>query len=342
MIFGSSRLTLRQINQQNQHISMKPSLYVSRMLPAEVMATIRERFQLTITPTTDLAPSRETLIEGIRDAEAAITTLTDSIDDSVLAAARRVKIIANCAVGYNNIAIDAARARGIIVSNTPDVLTNATADLTWALILATARRMVEGDRLVRSGQWTGWNPTQLLGTDVFGKTLGIIGMGRIGQAVARRAAGFEMPVVYSSRTQRAIPPQAGSTQWRAVSLDELLHAADFISLHVPLTEATRHLIGAAQLQQVKPGAVLINTCRGPVVDEAALVQALQARRLAAAGLDVYEHEPTLHPGLVQLSQVVLLPHLGSATLQTRVQMGMICVQNVDAVLDGRPAPNRVA
>jgi glyoxylate reductase len=305
------------------------------------MALLQEKFQLTAPPSAEGAPSRDALMDGIREADAAISTLTDTIDEQVLGAARRLKILANCAVGYNNIAIEAARARGIVVTNTPDVLTEATADLTWALMLATARRVVEGDRLVRSGQWTGWNPTQLLGAEVSGKTLGIIGLGRIGQAVARRAQGFQMTVIACTRTRSPAPASAHASAWRAVSLNQLLEQADFISLHVPLTEETRHLIGAAQLQRVKPTALLINTSRGPVVDEHALVEALRNGKLAGAGLDVYEREPNLHPGLAELSQVVILPHLGSATLRTRVQMGMICLQNVSAVLEGRPAPNQV-
>jgi glyoxylate reductase len=323
---------------------MKPALYVSRMLPPAVMARVQDEFRLTARPASEVAPVRQAVIDGIREADAAITTLTEQVDDNVLNAASRLKVLANCAVGFNNIAIEAARARGIIVTNTPDVLTEATADLTWALILAAARRVVEGDRLVRNGTWSGWDPNQLLGAEVSQKTLGIVGMGRIGRAVARRASGFAMPIVYCSRSDRD-STAVGSKNvqgWRRVSLDELLAEADVVTLHVPLTQDTRHLLGARELARMKPTAFLINTARGPVIDEAALVSALRERRLAGAGLDVYEHEPKLHPGLADLPQVVLLPHLGSATLQTRVQMGMICVENIHAVLAGRRAPNRVA
>jgi len=236
--------------------------------------------------------------------------------------------------------LEAAKASGVIVTNTPDVLTNATADITWALILAVARRVVEGDHLVRQDRWTGWSPTQLLGVDLTGKTLGIIGMGRIGQAAARRALGFEMNVLYWTRSERSLP--SANPAWRRVSFEDLLHRSDFLSLHVPLTTETTHLINDAALRRMRPTAFLINTARGPVVDEAALVQALQERRLAGAGFDVYEREPALHPGLRELAQVVLLPHLGSATTETRIKMGMMCVENVLAVLDGKPAPNRVA
>jgi glyoxylate reductase len=316
----------------------RPALYVSRLLPEPVMAAVRQRFRLTSEPTVS-PPTRPGLLKGLEEAEAAICTLTEQIDEDALRRAPRLRVIANCAVGFNNIAVEAARARGIVVTNTPDVLTEATADLTWALILAASRRIVEGDALVRSGQWDGWAPTQLLGAEVSGRTLGVVGLGRIGTAVARRAAGFRMAVCYcregtATRSDR-------DPHWERLELDELLARADFISLHVPLTPKTRHLIGETQLRRMRPSGFLINTSRGPVVDEAALVRALQEGWLAGAGLDVYEQEPAIHPGLRALSQVVLLPHLGSATRDTRVNMGMRCVENIVAVLEGRPAPNPV-
>jgi glyoxylate reductase len=280
------------------------------------------------------------LINGLREADAAICTLTERIDHEVLSSAPRLRVVANYAVGYNNIDLAAARARGVIVTNTPDVLTEATADLTWALLLATARRIPEGHRLVQDGAWSGWKPTQLLGAEVYGKTLGIIGMGRIGQAVARRAAGFNMSVLYSGR--KTVHSPGTGESWRRVAFEDLLTSSDFISLHVPLTSETHHLIGAPELHRMRQTAFLINTSRGAVVDEAALVDALREHRLAGAGLDVYEQEPCLHPGLRNLSQVVTLPHLGSATYSARIQMGMVCIENVLAVLEGRPAPNRVA
>ncbi len=319
--------------------SMRARLYLARPLPDPVMAAIRERFRLTVPPA-DHPPASAEILAGIRDAQGAICTLNERIDAKTLAAAPSLRVIANYAVGYNNIDVEAARARGVIVTNTPDVLTNATADITWALILAVARRVVEGDQLVRRNRWTGWSPTQLLGTDLSGKTLGIIGMGRIGQAVARRAAGFEMTILYWSRSERS--PQPGHPSWQRVSFDELLRRSDFLSLHVPLAPETTHLINEAALRIMKPTACLINAARGPVVDEAALVKALQEGRLAGAGFDVYEKEPELHPGLRELNQVVLLPHLGSATTETRIRMGMMCVENVLAVLEGKSAPNRVA
>ena len=315
-----------------------PRLYLSRLLPAPVMAVIRERFDLLNNPQ-ESAPTRQDLLDGLRRAEAAICTLTDTIDQEAFAAASALKIVANCAVGYNNIDLPAARARGIVVTNTPEVLTDATADLTWALILSVARRVVEGDAMVRSSQWPGWAPTQLLGAEVSGQTLGIVGMGRIGQAVAARAAGFQMRVLYFTRSP--LRPSLSTGQWTARPLRELLAESDFVSLHLPLTPDTHHLVGRNELRLMKRTAFLINTARGPIVDEEALVEALREGRLAGAGLDVYEHEPQVHPGLLSLAQVVLLPHLGSATLQTRVKMGMICIENIQAVLAGRQAPHQV-
>ncbi|MBI4401854.1 MAG: D-glycerate dehydrogenase [Nitrospirae bacterium] len=316
---------------------MPPALYVARLLPDPVMAVIRERFRLTLPPAAD-PPSRKTLLEGFREAEAAICTLTEQIDQDVLIAAPRLRVIANYAVGYNNIDVAAAQARGMVVTNTPDVLTEATADLTWALLLAAARRIPDGHELMQQGAWKGWEPTQMLGADVAGQVLGIIGMGRIGRAVARRAAGFNMRVLYYSR---APAPSAPNERWRRVSFEEILAQSDFLSLHVPLTPDTHHLIGAKELRRMRPTAFLINTSRGPVVDEAALVDALREGRLAGAGLDVYEQEPHMHPGLRSLPHVVTLPHLGSATRNTRTRMGLMCIENIVAVLEGRPAPNRV-
>ena len=318
--------------------AVQPALYVSRLLPHPVMAEIRQRFALVQEPI-DPAPTPSQLREGLCQAVAAIVTLADRIDAEMIDAARGLKILANYAVGYNNIDLDAANRRGLVVTNTPEVLTDATADLTWALILATARRVVEGDRLVRSGQWTGWAPTQLLGTAVSGKTLGIVGMGRIGQAVAQRAAGFRMTVLYYARHPVVSPP--GTAPWQRRTLPALLNEADVVTIHLPLTAETCHLISARELAQMRRTAILINTARGPIVEEAALVTALRNGIIAGAGLDVFEEEPLVHPDLSSLEQVVLLPHLGSATLPTRVEMGMICLKNIEAVLTGRPAPNRV-
>ena len=316
----------------------RPTLYISRLLPDPVMAVVRERFQLVQDPH-DALPTPPVLREGLCQADAAIVTLGDRIDAETIHAATRLKILANYAVGYNNIDLAAARQRSLIVTNTPDVLTDATADLTWALLLATARRVVEGDALVRSGGWTGWSPTQLLGAEVSGRTLGIIGMGRIGQAVAHRAVGFRMPVLY--HTSRPLATSSLPREWEYRSLRDLLGEADVVTIHVPLTPATHHLIGTRELGWMRSTAFVINTARGPLVDEEALVDALKRGIIAGAGLDVYEQEPALHSALAQLKQVVLLPHLGSATLHARVQMGLVCLENIQAVLDGRPAPNLV-
>jgi glyoxylate reductase len=302
------------------------------------MVIVRERFRLVQEPL-DTLPSPSALREGLCRSDAAIVTLGDRIDAEAIHAATRLKILANYAVGYNNIDLAAARQHGLIVTNTPDVLTDATADLTWGLILATARRIVEGDALVRSGRWPGWSPTQLLGAEVSGKTLGIIGMGRIGQAVAGRAMGFRMPIRYHSRQPIAI--SSLSREWEYRSLQELLGEADVVTIHTPLTPATHHLIGARELAWMRPTAFLINTARGPIIDEEALIDALKTGVIAGAGLDFYEQEPAMHSGLAQSKQVVLLPHLGSATLHARVQMGLICLENIQAVHNGRPALNRV-
>lgn len=314
-----------------------PALYVTRLLPDPIMAVIRERYRLIAEPT-DQPPPPELHANYFAQAEAVICTLADRIDAALLSNAPHLKIVANYAVGYNNIDLAAAQARGIVVTNTPDVLTAATADLTWALLFAVARRVVEGDRWLRTSTWPGWAPTQMLGHDVSAKTLGIIGMGRIGQAVAQRAQGFCMTVVYASR--RPVTAPAG-VAWSRHSLDEVLKRSDFLSLHVPLTETTSHLIGSRELGLMKPTSILLNTSRGSVIDEAALVSALQRGQIAGAGLDVYEHEPAIHPGLMTMHNVVLLPHLGSATQETRIRMGHVCLDNIAAVFGGRPAPNQV-
>lgn len=316
----------------------RPVLYITRRLPPPVLEAIPQQYRL-LTSTSDEPPTATELRQGFAEADAVICTLSDCIDASLLSHTTTLKIIANYAVGYNNIDVAAAAQRGIVVSNTPDVLTEATADLTWALLLAVSRRVVEGDTWVRAGTWPGWRPTQMLGAAVSGKTLGIIGMGRIGQAVARRAVGFGMPVIYAGH--RSIASPLGVT-WVRRSLSEVLAGSDFLSLHVPLTEATHHLIGPRELATMKPTAFLINTSRGPVLDEAALVSALHAGTIAGAALDVYEQEPVVSAGLLSLPNVVLLPHLGSATLDTRVRMGLVCLTNIAAVLNGEAAPNQVA
>jgi len=261
--------------------------------------------------------------------DALLCLLTDRIDEALLAGAPQLRIVANMAVGTDNVDLAAARARGVAVTNTPDVLTDATADLAWALLLATARRLAWGDRYVRGGGFVGWHPQLGIGTDVTGRTLGVVGPGRIGRAVAERARGFRMQVLVRGR---------GS----GVPIDELLERSDFVSLHVPLTPETRHLIGERELRRMRRHAILVNTARGAIVDEAALVRALREGWIAGAGLDVFEREPALAPGLAELPQVVLAPHVGSATTATRNRMAELAAESIAAALAGRPIPNRVA
>lgn len=303
------------------------------------MREIRRDFRLRFNRE-DRPLSKEEILRGIRKADGLISMLSDKIDREIIAAAPRLRIIANYAVGYNNIDLGAARERGIFVTNTPGVLTETTADLTWALILAAARRLPEGERLARSGKWTGWAPTQLLGGDVFGKTLGIIGMGRIGQSVARRAIGFEMRVVYHSRRRLSLREEK-RLRLSFLPLPDLLKESDVVSLHLPLTEESHHLIDRKAFQRMKPTAFLINTARGPIVDEKALIEALRKKKIRGAGLDVFEEEPTIPPALRERKEVVLLPHLGSASLETRIRMGRIVLDNLVAALNGKKPPNMV-
>ncbi len=281
-------------------------------------------------------PNRAALAAALPGSRGLVCSLTDTIDAALIDAAPDLQIIANVGVGFNHIDWAHARERGIAVTNTPGALTEATADLALALLLATARRVVEADRFVRAGRFAGWDLELLLGLELNGATLGIVGLGRIGQAVARRARGFGMRIVYHNRS--AVDPAVEAAfEARRLPLDELLGAADVVSLHCPLGPATRHLIDARALAAMKPGAILINTARGPVVDEAALVDALRAGRLRTAGLDVYEGEPAVHPGLLALDNVVLLPHIGSATETARRAIVQMAVDNVVAFFDtGRP------
>jgi len=282
----------------------------------------------------------EPLLEGrAADVVALAPVLDTAIDAQLLDRLPNLKLVANYAVGVDNVDLAAAAERGVLVTNTPDVLTDATADLTWALILAVARRLREGDALARSGEWVGWHPRQLLGVELRGATLGIVGLGRIGEAVARRAIGFGMGVIYHGRSPR--PDLETRLGVRRFPLGRLLERSDVVSIHVPLTDETRHLIGEAEIARMKPGAILVNTARGPIVDEAALARALERGHLFGAGLDVYEDEPEIHPGLRASERTVLLPHLGSATTATREAMARRVAGNVRAVLEGEPPPNRV-
>ena len=320
----------------------RPVVVVTRRLPARVEDAIAERVDArfnTLDEPLDVAQ----LQAAMREADGVLCTVTDRMSAEVLRVpGRRARIVANFGVGVNNVDLDAARECGVTVTNTPDVLTEDTADLAIALVLAVARRLGEGERLVRAGAWTGWTPTQLLGTRVSGATLGIVGYGRIGQATARRAHfGFGMRVLYHSRRRRDRAPGDPPAEFRA-ELDALLAESDVVSLHCPSTPETRRLIDARALAAMRPTAFLVNTARGDVVDEAALVEALRAGRIAGAGLDVYEREPRLADGLRERPNVVLLPHLGSATTETRVAMGLRALANLEAFLGGGEPPDRVA
>jgi glyoxylate reductase len=318
---------------------MRPRIFSTRVLPPPVMIELKRRFRLEWNHR-DRPLSRRELLLGVRTAEGLIAMLSDPIDAAVMVAAPNLRIIANYAVGYNNIDVPAASRRGIDVTNTPGVLTEATADLTWALILAAARRLPEGEALARSGRWTGWAPTQLVGGEIFGKTIGIVGMGRIGQAVARRAQGFAMDIIYYSRNRLPLIKEVVlGARYRPLKM--LLQEADVVTLHLPLTEESHHLIDGSALRLMKPTAYLINTARGPVVVQAALETALTQKRIAGAGLDVYEDEPRVPSGLRRLRNVVLLPHLGSAARETRIRMGMMVIDNLAAKFSGRQPPNKV-
>lgn len=268
--------------------------------------------------------THDELVRRVAGKQALLSMVTDTVDRAVIEAGKDLRVIANAAVGYNNIDVAAARERGIIVTNTPDVLTDATADLTLALILAVTRRLGEGERMVRRGDWKGWAFDQLLGMQLRGRQIGIVGFGRIGKAVAERAAAFGMTIAHTSRSAAGMP------------LDRLLSTSDIVSLHVPLTPETRHMIGQPELARMKRSAYLINTTRGPVVDEAALAWALKNRLISGAALDVYEREPEVHPDLLPLENVVLAPHLGSATTETRTAMADLAATNAIAVLEGKP------
>lgn len=271
------------------------------------------------------------------DSDGVLCLLNDRIDAPLLAAAPRCRVFANYAVGYDNMDLAAATRAGVALCNTPDVLTDATAEFAWALLFAAARRVVEADRFVREGRFTGWDPMLLWGQDISRRTLGIIGAGRIGAAMARRATGFEMEILYTRRSGPS--PDMEKLGATRVELEELLRRSDFISIHAPLTGETRHLIGAAQFALMKPAAILINTGRGPIVDEKALVQALAEGRIAAAGLDVYEREPAVEEDLLRMNNVVLAPHIASATFDARRRMAELAAGSILAVLEGRIPPN---
>jgi glyoxylate reductase len=318
-------------------MSERADVLVTRPIMDEPTRALRERCDVTIHEN-EFGIPREELLQIVAGRDAIITMLTERVDQELLAAAGpNLKIVANHAVGFDNIDVGACTEAGVLATNTPDVLTETTADTAFALLMAAGRRVGEGERFLRAEQPWIWGPLMMLGQDIHHKTIGIVGFGRIGQAVARRAHGFGMRVIYRDAVQ--LPPEVeAETGADRVELSQLLAEADFVSIHTNLTEATRHLFGADAFVQMKPTAVLVNTSRGPVVDEAALADALESGQIFAAGLDVFEHEPHVEPRLLALENVVVIPHLGSATVDTRDAMGALAVRNVFAALDGARPP----
>jgi lactate dehydrogenase-like 2-hydroxyacid dehydrogenase len=323
-------------------VSKRPTVVVTRRLPEPVEEELSREFDARLNRD-DRPLGPDGLQEALRNADALLCTVTDRLTAEVLSAEpRRARLLANFGVGFNNIDTEAAKARGLAVSNTPDVLTEATADLAMTLLLMASRRTGEGERHVRAGAWTGWRPTHMLGTQVSGKVLGLVGMGRIARAVARRAHhGFGMRVIFHDPYPPTPAEAAALGAEPRASLDQVLQEADFVSLHCPATPETRHLMNRERLARMRPGALLINTARGDVVDEAALVEALSNGTIAGAGLDVFEKEPQVSPALVGMENVVLLPHLGSATQETRIAMGMRALENLRLFFSGAPLRDRV-
>jgi glyoxylate reductase len=314
-------------------------IFITRNIPEPAEKMLKDvGYEVTIN-LEDRVLTKAELIESIKDVDGVLCLLTDPIDREVLAAAKKAKVFANYAVGYNNIDIKAASELGIIVTNTPGVLTDATADLAWALLFSVARRVVEADKFTREGKFDGWAPNMFLGGDITGKTLGIVGAGRIGMATALKSQGFDMKVLYTGNSVNKTLEEKISAQ--KVDLETLLKESDFVSLHVPLNEKTKHLIGKDELNKMRKTAYLINTARGLVVDEVALIEALKAKKIAGAGFDVYEDEPQLKPGLVDLDNVVILPHIASATHWTRGKMAQMAAQNLIDVLEGRSPENKI-
>ena len=314
-------------------------VYITRMLPQQAIDLLREHYEVEVN-LEDRVLSKRELLEQVKDKDAVLCLLTDTIDKEIFeAAGPGCKIFANYAVGYNNIDVTEATKRGIVITNTPGVLTDATADIAWALLFAAARRLVESDKYVREGRFKGWGPMLFLGRDITGKTLGVIGTGRIGSNFAKKAAGFDMKILYNDTAPNSEFEK--STGASFADMEYLLKESDFISVHVPLLPSTRHLIGEKELHKMKRTAILINTSRGPVIDENALVKALKEGVIWGAGLDVFENEPELAPGLTELDNIVIVPHIASATIETRTKMAMMAAENIITVLSGRSAPNCV-
>jgi len=319
---------------------MAKSVFISSTLPREAVGLIPRDFTLDYN-NSEVPLSKAEMVSRLKGKDGLICHIISTIDEEVLASAPTLKVVANVAVGYNNIDVAAARRRGVIVTNTPDVLTETTADFAWTLLMATARRVVEADHYARSGRWTAWKWDLLWGADVHGTTLGIVGFGRIGRAVARRALGFNMRILYHDavRADAAVERELSAT---ATDLETLLREADFVTLHTNLTAETRHLIGERTLRLMRKSAIVVNAARGPIVDEAALAQALREGWIAGAGLDVFEEEPRIHPDLLPLQNVVLAPHIASASRDTRIAMATLAVRNCVAVLEGKAPITPVA
>jgi glyoxylate reductase len=313
-----------------------PKVLVVRPIADEAIHRLKEICEVSILPGSSLAPiaSADEVAAAAKDADIILALPANPIPETVIQAAPRLKLIASMGTGYDNVDVRAARARGIGVTYAPGILDETTADFTFALLLATARHLSEAERFLRNGQFRGWSPSLFLGSDVFNQTLGIVGMGRIGRAVTRRAKGFGMRILYTSASRKLDVERECGAQF--VTLDELLSSADFVSIHVPLRPETRHLIGPAQLHRMRPTSYLINTARGAVVDEAALADALEHKVIAGAGLDVFEREPEIHPGLMRLDNVVLVPHIASASEATRRRMALRAVENIHCFVAGRP------
>ena len=318
---------------------MKPKILVTREVFDETLAYLAAHCEVESNQA-DQPFEPAALAQRLKDKDGVVCCLTDRIDDALLAACPRLKVVANIAVGYNNIDVPACTTRGVMATNTPGVLDDSTADLAWTLMLATARRLTEAEAYVRAGDWKGWHLKQMLGVDVHHATLGIIGMGRIGQQIARRAAGFKMRVLYQNRNRLPADVEK-SFDVEYATKDQLLAQSDFVVLQVPYSPATHHYIGAAELKKMKPTAILINSTRGGVVDDAALISALKDGTIRAAGLDVFENEPKFNPGFLDLKNVVLAPHIGSSTEATRRAMAMTAAKNAVAALTGAAPPNLV-
>lgn len=318
----------------------RPRVYVARRLPEAALERLRQQAEIAVWPTDEVPPPRDVLLREAAPSDGLVSLLTDRVDGALLDAAPKLRVVSNYAVGYDNIDVEAATARGVVVTNTPGVLTETVADFTMTLLLATARRLVEADRFTRAGRWKSWEPMLLLGQDVHGATLGLVGLGRIGAAVARRARGFGMRLLYHDVVRREDLEAELGLEFAA--FDEVLRRADFVSVHTPLTPQTRHLIGAAQLRLMKKTAILVNTARGPIVDPDALHQALVSGEIWGAGLDVFEVEPVPadHP-LLALDNIIVAPHVASASVETRTKMAQMAVENLLVALAGGRPPHFV-